>query len=97
MVGALAFAFIIFEEKKKDTGLPKLRHIPEKRRGIAYPKMQDGGTTKIYFYDAPSERVKEEHVFLNNFSPSVFVLEGATYDTVCFPSVLLFRYAHTQS
>jgi len=48
--------------------------------------MQDEGTTKIYFYDAPSERVKEEHVFLNNFAPSVFVLEGVTYDTVCFLS-----------
>ena len=37
----------------------------------------------FYFYDLPSEFVKEEHIFLNNFDPSVFVGEdGFTYPTV---------------
>ncbi|OMJ81753.1 hypothetical protein SteCoe_17691 [Stentor coeruleus] len=36
----------------------------------------------IYFYDKPSDKVKEEHIFLNNFAYSPFVLDGLEYKTV---------------
>ncbi len=39
-------------------------------------------TNKIYFYDAPSERVKPEHIFLNNFGETPFVIDGVTYKSV---------------
>lgn len=40
----------------------------------------DCGT--IYFYDRPSDRVKEEHIFLNNFYYSPFTIDGIEYKTV---------------
>lgn len=40
----------------------------------------DRGT--IYFYDQPSDRVKEEHIFLNNFAYSPFFINGLEYKTV---------------
>ena len=36
----------------------------------------------ILFYDCPSERVKEENIFLNNFFYSPFVVDGKEYKTV---------------
>ncbi|OMJ88990.1 hypothetical protein SteCoe_8904 [Stentor coeruleus] len=36
----------------------------------------------IYFYDKPSDRVKEEHIFLNNFAFSPFVIDNLEYKTV---------------
>lgn len=36
----------------------------------------------VYFYDAPSERVKAEHIFLNNFAPSPMIIGGKEYATV---------------
>jgi predicted NAD-dependent protein-ADP-ribosyltransferase YbiA (DUF1768 family) len=36
----------------------------------------------IYFYDKPSEKVKEEHIFLNNFAHSPFIVDGLEYKTV---------------
>lgn len=36
----------------------------------------------IYFYDKPSHRVKEEHIFLNNFEPSPFVINGKEFKSV---------------
>ena len=36
----------------------------------------------IYFYDEPSERVKEEHIFLNNFATSPIVVNGLEFQTV---------------
>lgn len=37
---------------------------------------------KIYFYDAPSERVQEQHIFLNNFDYSLITIDGKEYPTV---------------
>lgn len=36
----------------------------------------------IYFYDRASERVKPEHIFLNNFYESPFTLHGLEFKTV---------------
>ena len=37
----------------------------------------------IYFYDVESDKVKKEHIFLNNFDPSEFIGEdGFKYPTV---------------
>ena len=36
----------------------------------------------IYFYDKPSERVKGEHIFLNNFDPSPIIINDLEYPTV---------------
>lgn len=36
----------------------------------------------IYFYDKPSDRVKEEHIFLNNFAYSPIIINGLEYKTV---------------
>jgi ribA/ribD-fused uncharacterized protein len=36
----------------------------------------------IYFYDEPSERVKAEHIFLNNYHISPFTVDGKLYQTV---------------
>ena len=36
----------------------------------------------IYFYDRASERVKPEHIFLNNFYESPFTLDGLEFKTV---------------
>lgn len=36
----------------------------------------------IYFYDRPSDRVKEEHIFLNNFYYSPFIIDGIEFKTV---------------
>lgn len=36
----------------------------------------------IYFYDKPSDKVKEEHIFLNNFAYSPFVIDGLEFKTV---------------
>lgn len=37
---------------------------------------------RIYFYDVPSERVQEQHVFLNNFYNSLITIDGKGYSTV---------------
>ena len=36
----------------------------------------------IYFYDRASERVKQEHIFLNNYFESPFTLHGQEFKTV---------------
>lgn len=37
----------------------------------------------IYFYDNESDKVKKEHIFLNNFDPSPFVDDkNLSYPTV---------------
>jgi ribA/ribD-fused uncharacterized protein len=36
----------------------------------------------IYFYDVPSERVKKENIFLNNFDLSPITINGILYPTV---------------
>jgi len=37
----------------------------------------------IFFYDAPTEYVKEEHIFLNNFEVSPFIADdNFTYQSV---------------
>ncbi len=36
----------------------------------------------IYFFDDESKRVKEEHYYLNNYHPSLFVINGIEYKTV---------------
>ena len=36
----------------------------------------------IYFYDVPSERVRAEHIFLNNFAESPLLIDGKEYATV---------------
>jgi ribA/ribD-fused uncharacterized protein len=36
----------------------------------------------IYFYDRPSDRVKEENIFLNNFFDSPFEIDGKEYKSV---------------
>lgn len=54
----------------------------ERKKSHTSQMLQSDGDKPIYFYDAPSERVKEEHIFLNNFAPSRFVLDGLQYQTV---------------
>ena len=39
-------------------------------------------TEKIYFYDKPSERVREENIYLNNYAPSPMTIKGKNYPTL---------------
>ena len=36
----------------------------------------------IYFYDEESERVKPEHIYLNNFAHSPIIIDGLEFQTV---------------
>lgn len=38
--------------------------------------------SRIYFYDVPSERVQEQHIFLNNFYHSLITIDEKEYSTV---------------
>jgi len=46
----------------------------------------------IYFYDAPSDRVKPEHIFLNNFAETPFIIDGIQYKTVEHYYQVFFRF-----